>query len=301
MRFGVLDFSYAHFEHFEVAVRDVGCYTVNLGDHAQSIAARHVYAQLGIADGQVVSIDRDTLDEYDGDAAFLLMNGVFTERNLPAPAAIHPLFAGFHALEPAVARHRDWLRGKGLIGCRDPHTTALLRSHGIDAVTTGCATLALPRREQEPAEPRLFVVYGTGAGALPPGLVKCIPPDLANTAEFVFNRAPVDACPVPSAQRRAFEAYERHLFADLRDRATLVLTPLHHVAAPCMAMGIPVIVYRQDRDPRFSLLADLVPIHTPDTVRAIDWQPEPVDVRAIRRDYIAFVADRLAAAGRAVS
>ena len=152
MRFGVLDFSYATFDHFEEAMRVAGSYSVNLGDYAQTIAARQAYAQLGVPADQIVPIDRDTLNQYSGQPAVLLMNGNFHEHSLPASEAIRPLFAGFSAFEPTFARHQAWLKRFAPLGCRDPHTARLARSYGIDATTTGCVTLTLPRREREPAQ-----------------------------------------------------------------------------------------------------------------------------------------------------
>jgi hypothetical protein len=62
-------------------------------------------------------------------------------------------------------------------------------------------------------------------------------------------------------------------------------------------MGIPVIVCRHDHDVRFSLLAGMMPIYTPDTMHTIDWNPAPVDVTDQRRRFIDTVADLLAHAG----
>ena len=298
MRFGVLDFSYATFEPFAKAMRVAGAYSVNLGDYAQTIAARHAYAQLGVPAEHVVPIDRDTLNHYRGEPTVLLMNGHFHERSLPAAEGIRPLFAGFSALEPTFARHHAWLKGFAPIGCRDPHTAHLARTYGIEAATTGCVTLTLPRREHEPAHAKLFVVYGSGAGTLPASVIKQIPDSLADVSEFVFHRAPAHEHPLPEATRRGLESYERQLLRRLRDEATLVLTPLHHVAAPCMAMGIPVVICRTDNDPRFGLLSDLTPIYTPDAVHRIDWAPKRIDVTELRQQFLSTVDDLLREARR---
>ena len=298
MQFGVLDFSYATFDHFDEAMRVAGSYSVNLGDYAQTIAARQAYAQLGVPADRIIPIDRDTLNHYRGGAAVLLMNGNFHEHSLPASDAIRPLFAGFSAFDATFARHHAWLKRFEPIGCRDPHTARLAQSYGIEATTTGCVTLTLPRREQDPSYPKLFVVYGSYAGTLPASVIKHIPDALADVAEFVFHRAPAYEHPLPAASRRGFESYEAQLLRRLRDEATLVLTPLHHVAAPCIAMGIPVVICRKDHDPRFSLLSELTPIYTPDAVHRIDWAPKPIDVTEPRRRYLSTVNELLTNAAK---
>ena len=129
-------------------------------------------------------------------------------------------------------------------------------------------------------------MYGSYAGTLPAEVIKHIPATLADVAEFVFHRAPAYEHPLPMAARRGLESYEWQLLRRFRDEATLVLTPLHHVAAPCIAMGIPVVICRRDNDPRFSLLADLTPIYTPDAVHRIDWAPKPIDVTELRQRFL---------------
>ena len=278
MKFGVLGFSYAGFEHFSRALEDTGHYTANLGDNAQTIASRHVYRTLGVRDEDIILIDRDTLTQYAGPPAHLIMNGVFLEDSLPTPPQIAPIFVGFNAPESVIKKHRDWLKKHEPIGCRDAHTTSLLQAMGVNAFTSGCVTMALPARTHGPEARRLLVVYGARAGALPMSVLRHIPTDMLGNAEFVHHRLPCGELPLPPEMCAWAERLEADILRRYRDEAALVLTPLLHVASPCLAMQVPVIVCRYDLDPRFSLLQQIMPIYTPDRIDEIDWHPPIIDI-----------------------
>jgi hypothetical protein len=296
MKFGVLTFGYDSFTNFVDQLESQGFYETNLGDNAQSIAIRHVYRHFGVRDDQMIDINRDSLPQYDGEPALLLMNGVFYKTAFPLPAAITPIFVGFHAPEPVIIEQQDFLRLHQPIGCRDEGTTARMRKLGIEAFTTGCLTLTLPRREEEPKGEKLLIVYGSGAGRLPPTVFRSIPEHLLSAAELIYHRFHASRFPFDMEMRREAELYEEALFARYRREATLVLTPLHHVAAPCIAFGIPTIICRESNDVRFSYLKNLLPIYTPDKIEQINWSPPAVDVGAAHAELLRLVGNGIIAA-----
>lgn len=63
----------------------------------------------------------------------------------------------------------------------------------------------------------------------------------------------------------------------LRDTARLVVTSKLHVATPCLAMGIPVVLAKPHFGDRFGFLDRILPTYTPEHYDEIDWNPEPVD------------------------
>ncbi|WP_265519154.1 polysaccharide pyruvyl transferase family protein [Nitratireductor luteus] len=296
MKFGVLTFGYDSFTSFADQLANHGFYETNLGDNAQSIAIRHIYRHFGVRDDQMIDINRDALQQYDGEPALLLMNGVFYQSAFPLPSAITPVFVGFHAPEHVIKEQQDFLRKHQPIGCRDEGTTVRMRNLGIEAFTTGCLTLALPRREQEPKNPKLLIVYGSGAGRLPPIVFRSIPENILSKAELIYHRFHASRFPFDLEMRREAELYEEALFARYRREATLVLTPLHHVAAPCIAFGIPTIICRAGNDVRFSFVEKLLPIYTPDKFDQINWNPPAIDVGAVRADLLRVVGNKLIAA-----
>ncbi|MCZ8078354.1 MAG: hypothetical protein O9289_02295 [Rhodobacteraceae bacterium] len=100
----VLEFSYAGTDTSPKLLVKNGFYTANLGDCAQTIAARGVLERLGLTAADVPGIDRDTLPDYDGPPAALLMNGVFYDRNFPVSDRITPVFIGFCTKSAALVQ-----------------------------------------------------------------------------------------------------------------------------------------------------------------------------------------------------
>lgn len=282
MKFGVVTFGYDGFAHFAQRLNTEGFYDVNLGDNAQSIAIRQAYRRMGIAEDLIIDMNRDALPSYRGDPVILVMNGVFYENLFPLPEQIRPIFIGFNAEEHTIRRHAAIFRRYQPIGCRDEVTTRLMRDVGVEAYTSGCLTLTLDPRQMLPATPKMFIVHGNMAGKLPPGLLRHIPDYWLSNAELIYNRLPTTRFPFSLEQRIEAERYSRSLINRYSKEATIVVTPLHHVATPCMAMGIPVILCREHRDDRFSLLEKLTPIYLPGQFETINWNPAPVDISQIR-------------------
>lgn len=294
MKFGVLGFSYNGFNTFSADLADRGSYSINLGDNAQSIAARHVYRQLGVDDADMATLDRDTLTSYDGPPATLIMNGVFWAHHLPTPPQVRPIFVGFRVNHPAAIRqHRDWLAAHQPIGCRDPATAAWLTKVGIEAFVTGCITMCLPPRPAAPQDGKLFVVFGEKAGHLPAEILQAIPDHLLRRTEYIAHRLPVFQYPLSTQAMMQVEQYEHSILNRYRDEAALVVTSLLHVASPCLGLNVPVVLCRKDRDARFGLLETKIPLYTPDCVREVDWVPSIPDVRPDAARIVALVGQAL--------
>ncbi len=217
------------------------------------------------------------------------MNAVFFQQSFPLPTSVRPIFIGFRADADVIRRNTAFFKFHEPIGCRDTATTERMNGLGIDALTTGCATLALPRRAEEPERGRLLIVYGT---EFPSSVLQHIPRTLAERCDLIYHRLPVNEFPVSPRTQLLAEAYERSLLDRYFMTASLVLTSLHHVAAPCMAMGIPVIVCRASKDDRFSFLEKLTPIYTPDEFATINWKPLPVDLSLVRDSIFRLLKER---------
>jgi hypothetical protein len=297
MKFGVLAFSYANSQDFAGALRKHGCYSVNLGDNAQSIAAGALFHRLGIRDEDIVSVDRDTLPDYRGERVALLMNAVFHDQCFPISKQVTPLFVGFTAQPEVLRKHVDYLRSHAPIGCRDCATAEVLTSLGVEAYVSGCVTFTLRRRSLTTKAARLIVVHGARSGALPNVVLRHVPSDLLESAEFIYHRLPVTTSPISATEQQTATAYEASIIRRLASKAAIVLTSLHHVTAPCLAMGIPVVLCRVNNHPRFSLLQRIIPLYTPDTVDQIDWAPAVPDVSCFANAYTERVRDLIKAAG----
>lgn len=295
MKFGVITFSYENYKNIRRQVSEQGCFSANLGDNMQSIASRLLLNRLGVPDQDIISVDRDTLASYNGPPVSLIMNGVFESWCFPTPAQVRPIFIGLCVKEKTVIQFKDYFSRFQPIGCRDTHTQQLFEKHGIAAFVTGCLTLTIPKRVQPENPGKVFVVYGSGAGAFPSSVLRQMPKDIMDRLEFVYQRIPVFKFPVDSQGCHEAETYARTLLAQYATKADLIVTPLHHAAAPAIGLGIPVIICREKMDPRFTYLSELTRIYTPESFDEIDWNPSPVDIEPVRRNLESLVSKSIVA------
>lgn len=288
MKIGVLVFGYQKFDAMGKYIKDHGFFTANVGDNMQSLAIRMLLSRIGIKETDIISINRDELKEYSGPPVALVMNGVFYEWCFPLPSQIKPIFIGFHATESTILKNKKFFYENQPIGCRDRATADIFIRHGIAANVTGCLTLTVPRRERLPSKGKVLVVYGGGsqtiAGDFPAGVLQGMPAKYFNNLEFIYQRLPMFKHPLNEEHRMAIERYTASLLQYYAKNANLIITSLHHAAAPCIALGIPVIICRHAMDPRFSFLSEIIKVHTPDDFKHIDWNPVVANIEHIRKD-----------------
>jgi hypothetical protein len=262
--------------------------TENLGDHIQFISGLRMLSRLGVEPTRYVDRDNEIqtapgLEEEDGPVGILL-NGWFktNRREWPPHPKFAPLIYGFHIRlfqcpELVSEASIEFFRRCQPVGCRDVYTEQLLRSKGVEAFTSNCLSLTLPRRIEYPqTQTEVFVV--SRDERLKAYLPRSIGPytfvsHYSGSSDFAANMARAEA-----------------LLETYRSRAKLIVTTLLHCALPAIAMGIPVVVFypfndetahASDRE-RFSSLEGLVRVHHFDEIGSVDWNPEPVDVSELK-------------------
>ena len=118
--------------------------SINIGDYIQALASSQFLKKID------TFIEREKLNEYDGEDIAMIMNGWYMHHpeHWPPSPQIHPLFISFH-LNNLADNHLlnkeslDYLRQYEPIGCRDYSTVNKLMSRGIKAYFSGCMTLTL--------------------------------------------------------------------------------------------------------------------------------------------------------------
>lgn len=281
MKLGILSFGYEGF-NFQGELKSKGFFTTNLGDNIQTVAVKRLLLDLGYPRNQIVPVNRDTITAYKGEAVALIMNGCFWDVHFPLAPQIVPIFIGFQTNRRTIQRNHAFFAKHQPIGCRDEQTCGAFKKQGIEAYVTGCLTMTLPRRETEPKNGKPFVVYGKGAGRLPMSVFHYMPAALLEVAELFYNRNPVNYFPFTPRQIHRFDLYSEAIFTMLCERASLIVTPLHHIAAPAMAAGIPVIVCREKMNSRFTFIKQFVPVYTPKTFDTINWDPSAAPVHHVK-------------------
>ena len=291
--------------------------STNIGDEIQTIAAMHAIKKLGYSfDGFV-----DRNDFTPTRDVSVLMNGFFHADELPRflDERVRPIVSNIH-----ISRHPPLYRTAPLavdaeplrgyhafepLGVRDRATLALLQGMGFDAFFNYCLTLTFDKRAASITGDRIFIVDLDNM--LP------LPKHIRNQHIEYINQDSPQIYSHETKMAMAGELLERY-----RTQAKLVITSKLHCALPCIAMGIPVIFFADDRDERLHLVREFIPIHpyiaiesehaagkifpTPDKARLkvfwrrnwrkiwyhlryrrawkrIDWSPAPVDVTEVKK------------------
>ena len=262
--------------------------THNLGDYIQILACMELLGSINLKPS--VFVDRDTelanmpALEADDDRLLLPLNGWFKllvgdDPQWPPHETIIPVFFGFHVRPhgcPALLERRslDYMKSHEPIGCRDPFTMHLLQDKGISAYLTNCLSLTFPIRPPEQTGDIVIVASGNQE------ILELIPPEFRRGQIYINHHQKLES----------FDAYmagARSLINLYRTRARLVITTFLHCALPCIAMGIPVVVFypnhreqfwkASDRE-RFSGLKMLAPIYEFEEAHRANWNPTRVDV-----------------------
>ena len=209
----------------------------NIGDEIQSLAvAQHLRQEYDF-------VERDFLNHYDGDPCVVVMNGWFTHNpeNWPPAPNITPVFFGFHIVPwvaTELAKHKDYFAKFAPIGCRDQATADIVKSWGVDAYVTGCATMTFPTRSREPDRPRIILVDQKAR--------HFVKSEKKGALRFSHK------IPRHLTAGTRFE-YAKELLDFYRENAGMVVTSRIHCAIPCAAMGIPA-VYTGVREGRTAIV-----------------------------------------------
>ncbi len=250
---------------------------MNLGDPIQSFAVLNIYKRLGISEEDIIPLDRYDLADYAGDEVIVLINGAenyeyfcYATRFLPVSDKIHPVFISIHFHRDLSESELETLRGNQPIGCRDEYTANYLKQKGIDAFLSGCLTMTFPKRDENKLYEKVFIVD------CPKSILEHIPEEIKDNAEYLSQ---IIRLKTQSADHR-LSLEETQCYNDLameqlmryRDEAKLVITTRLHVASPCAAMGIPVVLVRDTFDERYQFIDRFLQLFYPEDLDKLDWK-----------------------------
>lgn len=257
---------------------------INLGDPIQSYAVKNLYREMGIREEDIIPVPRYDMESYDGEECVCVVNSASNYEELAYDSHFMPPSSKIHAVIMSLHLHRElseeelaYYKHCGGVGCRDIYTVKYLQSLGIDAYLTGCLTLTLPRRSKEQAQ-KADKVYLLD---VPGDVMDIMPRELKDEAIILSN---IERYENPGNSNRVSvtDAHEEHRKGEervflLRDTARLVVTSKLHIAAPCLAMGIPVILAKNHFGERFGFIDRLIPTYTSEHYGEIDWNPVPIE------------------------
>lgn len=270
----------------------------NIGDYLQFLTIKFLLEKLGVSGNDIVEISMPELLDYDGEEMLLPLNyAIFDDYfmkdgKFALPSQITPVFLActlqtFGLDGEKLLEDQDnveYLRRFEPIGCRDEYTKEVLTKFGIMAYLTGCLTATLPRRAENNGNKVFFV-------DTPYLLKKHIPSELLKNGEFMTQQYyfPSDYF---SSSEKIFEfvkmQYERYA-----QEGALMVTSRLHVASPCMAMGIPVILVKDRMDYRFAWLDKYIPLYSYQDYDKVDWKPTTIDYEPQKEMLISVALNRL--------
>lgn len=215
--------------------------TNNIGDEIQTLAAEQFLPRID------ARFDRDKLSILKENERYtVIINGWLSNTpTLAFPPAdfIDPLIISIHInrrgkdhflSEPCL----QYFKKHEPIGCRDEETMRMLIQKGINAYFSKCLTITFPKRSSTPVTSKVFLVD------LPIHVINIIPKDIG-PREYINQET-------NEYGDLKFEIAKK-LLLKYRDEATLVITSRLHCALPCVAMGIPVVLWANPNSTRLEV------------------------------------------------
>ena len=255
---------------------------VNIGDYAQLLAIDNLYSYMGVDEEDIVKIEYYDLLDYEGEYVILPINFIFFnpyygERELLLSPRIIPVFLGIHCINANFSINElNYFSKYSPIGCRDERTMELFRKAGISAYLQGCISATFPQRPQGIYE-KIYVVD------IPETLNTYLPQDIIDNAIYLSQQfygnmeeylAKENCKTIKQYMEKRLELY--------RDTAKLVITSRLHCAAPCIAMGIPVIFVCNTYSSSYAWLEKFIPVYTREEFAKIDWNPQPIEYEEMK-------------------
>lgn len=257
----------------------------NIGDYLQFMTIESLYDEMGVHKEDIIRLNINDIKSYRGEYAVLPLNyaifnqNFITDGKLDFPERIVPIFLacslntigvnGRKLLQ--IEENVSFLKRHEPIGCRDEYTMRTLREFGIVAYLTGCLTVTLPETQYTYIErEKVYFVD------VPHSVKKYIPEGMlekavVTTQQYYFSNEWFEN--PDKILRFTKDIYDQY------SKAKLVVTSRMHVASPCIAMGIPVILVKDHVDYRFGWIDKYIPIYSYEEFSKIDWDPKPVECK----------------------
>lgn len=279
--------------YMKPSLKDKQCAYMNIGESIQYLAMDYIYKHIKIAEDKLIDISVLDFGKQSDDQIVLpgkfILNDIPINNLLPFPDNINPIFISSVVLKNIEFRSDilEYLKKHEPIGCRDEQARTILRGLGIEAYLMGCFTLCLPKRSKAPQNGKVFLVDTAES------LEEYIPDSLKENAVRISHAVPVEITEMNNEEDEKLNEMARKLLKRYAEEADLVITSRLHAAAPCLAMGIPVIIASENIDFRYSWIDKFVPIYTRDEFDQIDWKGKTVDVEFVRNNIEGYIKAKI--------
>ena len=280
----------------------------NIGDNAQAYAVDQIYEKMGIPQTDIVHfhwfnvrevIQKDQhyiLPMVIADPTYFDLIEYLMELGVDQHFSFVPIALGLTRFtfrnEEDLSKFRHVInRYEMPIGCRDYDSAELYQNLGYSVYVNGCITNTLPLRDDRgdnKLRDKVYIIDVPGAAK------EYIPKELYDEAVFLSQR--IDS----STSGEQIYQLTKERYELLRDTARLVITSRYHIATPCCAMGIPVIMLENcgenpnwTFDPRLPAINPNIHFYTKENWKDIDWDPVPADFEDKKNEMRELIISRI--------
>lgn len=143
-----------------------------------------------------------------------------------------------------------------------------------------CLTLTLDKRKPQNTQDKIFL---TG---LNEELIRLLPQSIQNEGIFVNQQeVKLGGCDL-AKDWQSYYKEALNLLELYKNEARLVITSALHCAAPCVAMGIPVVLFcvNEEQKTRFSALEGILPMYSLEDLEQnrVDFNPKSLDIEELK-------------------
>lgn len=220
----------------------------NIGDYIQSLAALQFLPK----NCKPIFIDRDEIDNYNGEKAIIIMNGWYRIKNKKrfiSPNLL-PIFISIHISNPENidSYFINNIKKFEPIGCRDTFTLNALKKHGINSYFSSCLTTTMDINylvnDEQRNDEIIFIDYNFGYDDKIDNYIKSL-------KEYNFSRVTyvTHKFKLKLTQTERFNCAKNLI--NKYARAKLIITTRIHGALPCLALNTPFIFVNKQFDRRF--------------------------------------------------
>ncbi|ARJ57287.1 polysaccharide pyruvyl transferase family protein [Campylobacter cuniculorum] len=263
----------------------------NLGDFVQSLAVKRILESLDY--NHFEFFDRDSLSFYPSSegGGICIMQGWFAlSYDFLPPSNILPVFVGTHFtayaqnfLKHFIARFPHYFKDKEC-GCRDVFTLNFLQKMGIKSYFSRCLTLTLPKREPANTQNQIFLVDLDDK-------IKALLPKNLKDKGIEINQRWINLSAFETFSQEFYLKFTQELLNRYKNEAKLIITTALHCAAPCVALGIPVILIAnnaKEQLTRFTALKGILPLYTFEDLEQgrVDFSPQELDIEELKENML---------------
>jgi hypothetical protein len=156
----------------------------------------------------------------------------------------------------------------------------LLKSKNIDCYLSHCLTLTFDKRESLESQNKIII------SSRDKYILDLLPDEIKLISHYINHYSDTNDFMINMNKAKDLLEY-------YKKESKLVITTFLHCALPCIAMGIPVIVFYPNNDDinhqfdveRFSSLASITHIYSFDDItnNKVNWNPEPIDIDDLKK------------------